>query len=335
MTPPEDAHDDRFAWRNGLLLALLIWLLAGLLFRQPPDPETDGGDLSRAIDATWLLKAHHSEYEHGYVDPPLLVVALRPIIKLPRDQFSDLWQAICVASLLAAVGFFALAADFRLCDATPLGILLIVGFHYRPSVLDFRQQQLVMPVLALLCAAYVADSHGRVFRLATCIALAALIKLWVLGLLIYLLFRRRLLAFFWGLLLFGGCMAGLLARVGWREGLAYWKAIQQYPSLDLANDFRNQSILGFARVHFGPNAAAVPLLENPILLIGSAAVGVLAIVCGLAFAFRVEQSKKPEQRRLCLSLTVVSLLLTMPICQRHSFVLLLPAIWTLLACGGA
>jgi len=332
MMPLEEAQDDRLAWRNGLMLALLIWLLAGLLYKQPPDLGANTGDLSGAFDAARLLRAHKSIYLHGYADPPLLPTLLRLVARVPAEYIGDTWRVLCVASLLTAVGSFASAAGFARRDAAPLGILLIVGFHFHPTVLDFTQHQMVMPVLALLCAGYMADSNQRMFRLATCIALAALIKLWMLALLIYLLFRRRVLPFFWGLLLFGGCMAGLLARVGWKEGIAYWQIIQQHLNGDLAFDFRNQSILGFVRVHFGLNAAAVPLVDSQILLVATAAIGMIVVVCGLAYAFRVEQPKKPEQRRLCMSLTVVSLLLATPICQRHSLVLLLPAIWTLLAC---
>ncbi|HUB27729.1 MAG TPA: glycosyltransferase 87 family protein [Tepidisphaeraceae bacterium] len=336
MIPTQSTDDDgdRSSWRNGLLLALLIWLLAGMLYRQSPQAAIGDGELRGALDASRLIKSHQSEYAGNYVTTPLPAVALRPLARMPETIVAQLWRATCVLSLLVAIGLFAKAAQLKLHEAAPLGILLIVGFYFPPTQLDFSQAQLQTPVLALLCAAYLADSQGRAYRLATCIALAALIKLWLLALLVYLLFRRRVLPFFWGLLLFAGAMAGLLARVGWREIWSLLDAAKRHQGLDLAFDYRNQSLLGFARVHFGPNSAAQPVLDNPILLNGVVAVGFFVILAGLKYAFRIERSAEPEKRRLCLGLTIVSLLLACPICRPASFVLLLPTVWTLLACDG-
>jgi hypothetical protein len=334
MIDTEITDDERSAWRNGLLLALLIWLLTGMLYRQAPEVTIGDGELRSALDASKLIKSHRSEYAGDYATTPLPAVALRPLARMPANLVAQLWRVLCVLALLVAIGFFARASQINLHDAAPLGILLIVGFYFGATQLDFTQAQLQTPVLALLCAGYLADSQDRAYRLATCIALAALVKIWLLALMIYLLFRRRVLPFFWGLLLFSGCMAALLARVGWREFWSLLDAAQRHQTLDLAFDYRNQSLLGFARVHFGPNGAAEPLLDNPILLNGLVAIGFFTILGGLSYAFRSERSAEPEKRRMCLGLSIVSLLLACPICRPSSFVLLLPAVWTLLTCDG-
>ena len=108
-----------------------------------------------------------------YVYPPLIAIALRPITSLPLEEAAHLWFFVCIVSLLLSVGLFAHASGIALHDAAPLGIMLIIGFHYRPTALDFWHGQFNMPVLTLLCAAYLADSRNRPYSLATCVAVAA------------------------------------------------------------------------------------------------------------------------------------------------------------------
>ena len=332
MTPSETL--DRSAWRNGLSLILLIWLLTGTLYRQA-DPNTrHDGELWSSLAASKLIKSHQSEYANGYAASPLPVVTLRPLAKIDPIWVNDCWHAVCVLCMIAAIGFFCLAAEIKPNHAAAICILFVTGFTYRPTLFDFQSGDLDLPVLALLCGGFMADRFGRGYRLATCIALAALIKLWLIALLVYLIFRRRIVPLIWGLILFSGCMAALFARVGWRELPALGHVALQWTSKDYGYDFSNQSLLGFARVHFGPNASAEPLLADPILLYGFVSIGLLAILIGLTIAFRADKSWEMPKRRMCLCMTLVSLLLICPISRQPSFVLLLPAVWTLLVCDG-
>jgi hypothetical protein len=306
------------SWRNGLLLALLVWLLTWLLY-------------SQTFNSTMTPTDFHQVFSggNGQVYPPPLALALRPLAKLPLDAAVHLWFFICVVSLLLSVGLFAKAAGIQLHDAAPLGIMLIVGFHFRPTALDFWQGQFVMPVLTLLCAAYLADSRDRPYSLAACIAVAAMIKPWMLGLLIYPLIRRKPLAFFWGLSLFAGVVGLFLVRQGWGNWFSLPRAMGRLFIMDLPSGFQNQSILGFAQAHFAPNAGS-PWMENPQAIYLFVAGGFVVLSLGLGIASRRAPSARGNHARLLLGMTVVSLLLALPVCPRCNFVLLLPAIWTLL-----
>lgn len=317
------------------MLALLVWLLSTVLYQQTFDAGIHAGDFKRALDAAKSLADGQSEYvsppgEVGYVYTPLVALALRPLAKAPVEQVIHLWFFVCVLSLLLSVGLYAKASGIALHEAAPLGIMLIAGFFYRPTSLDFSHGQFNLPVLALLCGAYLADSQNRPFVLATCIVAAALIKIWFLGLLFYLLVRRRPWAFAWGFLLFGICTTALFSVVGASEALAYPQKIVQFLTQDAAYGFKNQSILGFARVHFGPNPDATPLRNDPLILHGMVALGFLAVLAGLFYAHRREPGCPPQRLRLLMGLTVISLLLVLPFCERPYFVFLLPIFWTLL-----
>ena len=155
----------------------------------------------------------------------------------------------------------------------------------------------------------------------------------MLGLLIYLLVRRKPLAFLWGLAVFGGALAVLFARTGWTDAASLPAAIMRFTNLDLAYGFKNQSILGFA-VHFGPNTDAAPFVDDPVWLYGVVSAGFLALLWGFWLACRRAPTARPDRMRLILSLAVVTLLLGLPVCERPYFVFLLPVFWTLLTSDG-
>src|SRR5271170_7461405 len=92
-------------WRNGLLLALLVWLLTWLLYTQTFDSGLRASDLRTAVDAARLLRDGQSEYaappgEVRYVYPPLIAMVLGPITRLPLQEAAHLWFFVCMVSLV-------------------------------------------------------------------------------------------------------------------------------------------------------------------------------------------------------------------------------------------
>jgi hypothetical protein len=301
MNGPTETTPTRSVWQQGLLLALLAWLLTSFLQNQTFNSA------------------------RPYESPPLPT-----FLHLAPQAWEQVWFFACVACLLAAVGCMARAADIAFDDAAPLGTMLIVGYYNRPMGISVSLAQLNLPLLAILCVAYLADRENRPFRMAAALAAAALIQPWMLGLLLYLLIRRRPVAFLFGVAIFAGLLALLVAGGGHKDPASAIQYVVQSFRLDLAG-YENQSILGFARVHFGPNPDAQPLVDNPIVLYAFTGLGLLAVLGGLWQAFRLTPATGSEHSRLQLGLLVMSLLLVLPVCQRAWFVLALPAIWTLLA----
>jgi Glycosyltransferase family 87 len=319
MPSLEDETNQPSFWRNGLLLTLLAWLMTWLLYRQTTEAGFAAGEWQIAFDAAPLS-------------------ALRLLARLPRElilhlspaEITEIWFFICVVCLLASIGLFARAAGVRLHDAAPLGIMMIIAFHFRPTTLDIVQARCDLPVLLLLCAAYLADSRDQPYRLAACIVAAALIKPWLLGLLLYLLLRRKPLAVLWGIALFVGVMALLLAQAGWRHAAEIPPKLLPFSNLNLFNGYANQSIVGFATVHFAANPDAQPILDTPILLYGVVGAGFAIVLGGLLFACRRVPAARTDHARLAFGLTILSLLMVLPLCERANLVLVLPLLWTLL-----
>jgi hypothetical protein len=317
-------------WRNGLLLTLLAWLLTAVFYHQAFDSSARPQALREAFTAARLV----AESKSPSIYPSLDALAMWPLDRLPLDVAIHLWFFLCVISLLFSIGLFALAAGIELHDAAPLGIMMIIGFRYYPTALDFWNGQFNLPVLALLCAAYLAGSRDRMYWLAACLAGAALMKPWMIGFFVYLLIRRRPLAFIWGIILYAGVAAALLAKAGWHDWARLPGMMLHLPNLDLDYGFANQSILGFARVHFGINPDAEPWVDDPIVLYSVVAAGFLALLCGLWLACRRAPAARGDRARLLFGLVIVSLLLALPYCRPAYFVFLLPVFWTLLTADG-
>jgi len=298
-------------WRNGLLLTLLAWLLINSLYAQAINPG-------------------HQFVSSAEVHPPLVALAMRHLPRLPREQADHLWFCFGIAALLAAMGLFCLAAGIPLHDAPAVGIVMIVGFHFFPTLLDIWETHLTLPVLTLICAAYYFDTTDHPYRLATCIAAAALLKTWVLALMLYLLIRRRPVAFVYGTGLFGGIVAAMFAEAGWRDRDAIVAVLNQWRSLQFVEGFANQSILGFCRVHFSANSDMAPWIASDAIMYTAAGFGFLGLLGGLWLVCRRAPKARGDQARLVFGLTMVSLLLALPVCSRSYLVLLLPVLWTLL-----
>ena len=294
-------------WQNGLLVALLVWLLTGVAY-------------NRGISG-----ASRADKAAQVSNPSSLRALLpRPWSPFSREEVGLIRFAACMACLLVAAGLFVHAAGVSLENAAPVGVILITGIIFDPTVLDFRRAPFELPLLTLLCAAYFFDSHGRPFRMAACVAFAGLIQGWMLALLVYPLARRKPLATLFGLALFAGLLTLLLASAGFRTPSAFVGALKVFWAGSAIETAGNQSILGLARALLAPDP------EAPLLMIAAVAVGFVLILSGLWFASGRVPEAGTDHARLVLGLVTVSLLLCVPVSRRSDFLLLLPAIWTLL-----
>jgi hypothetical protein len=305
MSSPGDSGQS--AWQNGLVLALLAWLTVGLAYNRTFVEVIPPGNFGAAYDAS-----------------PLEAMALGPVTKLPQRAVAETIFAVCVACLLLAVGLHARSMGMSLDTAAPLGIMLIVGFQFAPTIFAFRHGQLDLPLLMLVCAVYQLDKHDRPYRMAAAVAVAAMIHVWMLGLLLYLLLSRRPLAFAFGLAAFCGSVALVAADASWHNLPLFGQTAIGYLRPETVQGAPNQSILGLVVALL----ASVP--GNPLLLYGATAVGYVVILCAIAFASRQIPINGSGKARLLIGVATVSLLLVLPFGKRTCFVLLLPGLWTLL-----
>ena len=255
---------------------------------------------------------------------------LRPLAHLPFQTAMQAWFFVNAAFLILAVLLYGGAARLT-WRATPLlAALLLVSFRFWDTTMNFGLGQSNPVLLALIGAMLWADSRKRWRLLGLLIALAALFKIWLIGLLLYLLLRRR-----WGEALFGvgafvAALGVLFTVVGWSEFLGYLSCMEQAKALVEGHTVMN-SILGFAHLHLRANLVISPLVDSRT---GYAAFLLLCTACvlwGFSVLWRILRDPSPLEARLSFGLVLASILLLLPTYENGYFVYCLPLLWTLLA----
>lgn len=325
--------------RNGAFLALLVWLLVASAYHGAVSPAggITGVDFHIFYDAASRLNHGLPLYQTGrdlYVYSPLFALLLRPLAHLPYAEALRAWFLVGAGCLILSAALFARAARLTLLDAAPLGLMLLVGFRSWPATMNFGLGQANFILLALLCGMHWADSVRKPLLVALLIVAAALVKAWVLGLVLYLLLNRQ-----WkpALAAVTGYAAALLLLFG-LVGFSEWPkflAAGAAAARQIAGHQVRQSILGFADLHFHANSLIYPLADSRAVY----ALFVLACTAAIGWAFwalwrsapaRVPLEQSSYRDRLRFGLAAMSLLLLLPTFEDEYIVYCLPLLWTLL-----
>jgi hypothetical protein len=332
------AETDSAAARSVLLLALLTWLLLAVTYSGAVNPNSGirGMDFNVFYQAATRLNHGAPLYQPGatselrYVYSPLAALLMRPLGRLPFEAALKAWFFVNAGSLILAVLLYGAAARLTWRDAPLLGILLLVSFRFWDNTLNFGIGQSNDLLLALIGGMLWADSRGRWGLMGALIVLAALFKAWLIGLLLYLLLRRR-----WkpALLATGGfalCQGLLFSVVGWRELPAFFRALRLEKAHQESMEVQS-SIIGAANTHLSANPFVTPLLNSHAVYLAFIALGVVVVLWGFTFLWRILQAPSPLEARLAFGLTLVSILLLLPTYENGYFVYCFPLLWTLLA----
>ena len=328
----------RAQWRSLLLLVLIVWYLLSSTYRSAlaPSQGITGIDFQIYYEAAQRLAHGEPLYifrpaGDTYVYSPLLALLLRPLAHVQYPHALKIWFFLMALCLGASVMLYALAARFTWRDLALTGITLIIGFRFWPSMMNFSLGQVNFLILMCICGMFLADSRGRPRWIALLIVAAALIKTWMLGLLIYLALRRR-----WKEMISGVCAYTLLllasfGAVGWREWPLFWKLTAGYANQSIGQIAATQSISGFAYLHFKNNPHITPFVENALIAHTFIAGGFALMLAGFAHVARNAPRQPSYEARLQLGFVILSVLLMLPMCQSEYFVFGLPLLWTLIA----
>ncbi len=338
-TVPGDCVATRSAaWLSALAILLCLRFLiaesyGGLINSTPP---IRAGDFDRFFypaavradqGASLYRDAQQTSGFTGYVYSPLLAVVMKPLAKLPYETALRVWFAANAMTLVLAVAFFA--AALRLSWRMPVGLLvvLISGFRFWPSTSSFIIGQVNHPLLMLICAGLWAGSRGRWKWAGACIGVAGLVKVWLLGLLLFFVMRRAWRGLAGAGLAFGLGIVGSFTVVGWHQFgdyLAATAAASSQPFLV------SHSFSGFARLHFSVNGIVHPLVDSTLLRWSIVIGGDLIIaLSGILVAWRSPLRTTADDCRR-MAFCALCLLLALPLCHAEYAIFALPAIWTLL-----
>lgn len=332
---PLDARSSGVvALRGAIFLAMLAWLLVTSAYHAAvtPDGKVTGIDFGIFYHAAGRLNAGLPLYQpHGelYAYSPLLALLMRPLAHLPLDAALKVWFGFSAACLVASVAVFGRAARLGWRDAGPLGLMLLVGFRFWPTTMNFALGQVNFLLLLLLCGMFWADSRRKPLLLGVLLGVAGLFKIWMLGLLLYPLLRRQWRAAAVCLAVCGLSFLVLFSIVGWQEFSPFLQAGlntgRQVSRISITH-----SLLGFATLHFRANGLVQPVWDSALVWGLVLLAGTVAIAWGFTLLWQ-RGSLSPVEARLFLSLVAVSVLLLLPPCQNEYLVLCLPLLWTLLA----
>lgn len=160
---------------------------------------------------------------HGelYACSTLLALLMRPLAHLPLDTALKVWFVFSTACLIASAAVFGGASRLTWRDAGPLGMMLLVGFQFWPTTMNFALGQINF---LLLCGMFWADSRRRPLLLGVLLGFAGLFKIWMPGLLLHPILRRQWQAVAAGLAVCGLSYLVLFSIVGWREWTPFLQA---------------------------------------------------------------------------------------------------------------
>lgn len=331
------AETDSAAARSVLLLALLTWLLLAVTYSGAVNPDSGirGMDFSVFYQAAARLNHGEPLYQPGvphvlpYVYSPLPAELMRPLGRLPFETALKAWFFANAGCLILAVLLYGAAARLTWRNASLLGILLLVSFRFWDNTLNFGIGQSNDMLLGLIGGMLWADSRGRWGLLGGLIVAAALFKVWMIGLLLYLLLRRQWKPALWSAGGFAVSLGLLFSVIGWHELPAFARILRAAKVIQETMEVQN-SIMGVAKTHLHANPFVTPLLNSSAVYFAFIALGVGIVLWGLTFLWRVLQAPSPVEARLAFGLTLASILLLLPTYENGYFVYCFPLLWTLL-----
>lgn len=259
---------------------------------------------------------------------PLLAWLLQPIAKLPFQTALKAWFFLNALTLLTSVGLCAVAMRLTFRDAARVALMVIIAFRYWPTVTSFGYGQVNFALLAIVCGMILAEHRKNAFALGLLIALGAMVKPWMIGLILYPAVCRKWAALAWTIAASIILLATSFVLVGWQEWPRFLNVLAANSQ---QSGLVSQSILGFARLHFATNILVEPLTTDPTLRLSFMAVGVLMVFGALGHVGRLRTAESAYEQRLRFCFVVSSLLLLLPLCHSEYLMLLLPLLWTLIA----
>ena len=327
--------------RSVLMVVLLLWLLVSTTLHSAlsPAPGVTGIDFKCFYLASERLAHGKPLYlplsdgmvgTYPYVYSPVLAVALLPLTHLSFQHALALWDVFMALCLIGSVALFMKAADCGVRDMTLVGAILLVSFRSWPATMNFSLGQANFLLLLGICGIFLADRHDKFYVAAVLIALVSLVKLWLLGIILYLIIRRAWKPAVFSVLLYAAIVCIAFTVVGWREWTNFHEVTSAIASQQFGQLGSMQSISGFARVHFSVNEQVQPLIDSALARRVFVLASFAGIFAGLLTLWKNPPQNSPYLKRLQLGLVILSVILMLPMAEMEYYVFALPLIWGLL-----
>jgi len=295
---------------------------------------------------------------HWFPNPPIVLLALVPLSKLPVTAAATIWAVAKIAAAIAA-GWLAVEGMRRAGIYVPVGVILGAAIcSIKPLIDDLQHGNLNIFVFLQLAAAWYCFVRRRDAAAGLLLGLAITTKVTPALLLVYFLYKRCWSAAFWtviGLLLFGLALPSLfLGFTRTTHLFDSWFHMLVAPSVlhgFVTDDIINQSVPGLLTRWFAAAGVAMEKLSfegavqfgtedmsRPTAFAARALIRIamLAIVAALAWLCRtpVDRRRDPRLWLECGLVCLAMLLLSERTWKHHLvtlFLVYLP-VWQVLAC---
>ena len=276
----------------------------------------------------------------AYVYPQPFAILMVPFARLPLFWSAMLWYVLSVAFLVGAVVMCLRLVREAIPKIDATGrMILVVGPMIALIWLftaGLARGQVNTLLLWLTVGAVYWQRKGQDWRAGSCLAGAALLKVFPIVLLGYFIWRKRWRLALATLVMLAVLTIGLPALVfGWQKNIDYlteWGRVVAQPSLAVESDRANSPLHEQLISNEKPrNQSLEPVLWR--LNCGKAA-RPLAVAASLVMAgliWWVGRKSTPGSELLIVSAVFVWMLLAQPLAESHYFILLLLPMTTLVA----
>jgi len=296
-------------------------------------PEPVGSLLAQASQQhPWIDVAHEAGLPDAnyYLYPPLFALVVLPLAWVPYKAAFDLWLAMNVLFLAAALALFLRSRDRNRLPAAAGCVILAAAFFPVWHHLKIGQSSLLL--LLLLTAALVLLRKGRDLAAGFCLSGAILLKLTPLVFIPLLLIHKKFRAIAGSALGIAALTILSVIGAGWQAQVTYFT--RMVPLLGAGTAFYpNQSLNGFlTRLMGAGDYRLADLSANlwaPRILALVAAAALVALALGVMWR-RAAGRGRSEIEDDFAALTILSLVAS-PISWEHHYVLLLLPGWILIS----
>lgn len=317
------------------VLLLVLRLLAGSAYRGAiVTVGLPGTDFSIIHAAALRMEKHeplylpedHTVLRCQFTCSPFVPTLLRPLAHLPPQRAGAAWAAINTGLLVLCVALFCASAGIQPLVHVPAALfVLISAFRFWPTVMELFQENTHILLLTCVCGMLLCARRQNWIALAVLIAVAALIKTWMIGMIFFLLAIRRWRLAVLSVVMFLGGIALFSISPGWQNLRGFLMVTWAYRH----EPFFSHSVNGMAHLFFARNDDITPITESFWAWALAMILGYGTLIAGLVMMFIRGPRMDAAQRQLSIGLAAVALVLGCPTSHIHYFPLVLPLLWSI------
>jgi hypothetical protein len=259
---------------------------------------------------------------------PTIPLMMEPFLKFDPHQIWKMWLAFNIF-LLGVSGAVAacLSVGKNKTTFTVYCAILALIFHnwaFTAEAFGANCEMLLALDFALMLVSIRCKNY---YAFAVCVAIGACFKIWMIGLVGYLLINRKFKESLLCVILFACAVMVMFQYVGWSQFEPFVRLNRLYSERKIGSDILMHSINSFGDIHFKANKFVKPLIDNEkirSIFVGLLDCSVAVALISVLFRKRESADGSEEFTKLCFFMS--SMFLLMPVFHLSYVVVVLPGL---------